>query len=194
MKNAGSALQVLTEATIDRHHSIMAHQFAGRPTIVLLVICDRSQILLTQPRNDTHQRTWIPPQGDIRRGDRTLYGALLREGMEEIGLSEKEIMKKKMPVLGECLNPMPPERGLEYTHKQLFFIPVSVFRKDWVSLNEENIAHKWVTSPEHLLEVMAPVANERSVKFRATCEAINRAFKEKLLEWSFKPQHVPKYA
>lgn len=168
--------RVLKDVEIDRHHSILTQPFEGSPVLVLLIIYDRKHIMLTQAKGLS---TWVAPQSAISRGDGTLYGTMLRESTQELGLSETDIVKRPMPVLGKCLTPTRLESG-EDGVEQLFFMPVSVARPDW----GVNSVHMWAQTPEQMLGLMATLLQGQRLKFLATCEAVGKAFEAGLLKWS----------
>jgi len=163
----------------DFNHAICQEEFAGRrPTAVLLVIQDDG-VLLVQPTKDPYRHTWVPPQGGITWMD-GLIQAVVREAGEELRIPEEHIIKKKMCVLGEYLNPIPKERG-KIKNKLLVFIAVPIWGENRILLNEENRKSVWVRSSGHLETVMA---NAREGKRTATRAAINEAYKRGLLTWS----------
>ena len=173
---------VLQALGLDAFHSLTAFKWEGRPTICLLV-SDGSKVLLVR----TPMGNWIPPQGEIELSkDLTFMQAALREGFEEVGLSERHLrpVRHTAPILGRCLNPMPFERGVRYPLKEIVIVGISVKGTDWVRLNHENQDHTWVDSCENLMSTIGVTAESRPVKFRATCEAINRFHELGLITWS----------
>ncbi len=180
MENLQIGSAVLQKTALDPFHSIMAYPFVDRPTIVIVVVCDNKVLFVKPAKGDR----WILPQGGISRSDFTLMGAALREGHQELGMQKELVLPTRRIVLGECLNPIPSERGLGYTHKQLFFMLLPVRHRDWVKLNDENTRYDWVASRGHLMALWGKAAESMSVKLQATCEALRNVASVGLLSWA----------
>ena len=176
----GTELNVLQRTVLDPFHSIAAYPVKGRPTIVLLIV-HNDHVLFVRAANGC---TWMLPQGGIEHHDGTLLGAAIREGFEELGLKEQYMLRFNQTVLGECVNPIASERCVEYVNKHLFFILLPVKNHHWVTLNYENIEYAWVSSYGQLLSMRSALQKVMTVKFQATCEAIDEVFRRGLLSWS----------
>lgn len=167
------------------HHAIGQEEFVGqRPTVVLLVIREDA-VLLVQPAKDPERRTWIPPQGGITWMD-ALIQAIHRRAGVELQLPEERIVKQKMRVLGEYVNPIPLERGQKFSQKLLIFIAVPIWGRPEIVLNGENRNHAWVKSPDYLETLMADTREKKREAVRA---ATNEAHRHGLLSWSCRQQN-----
>lgn len=186
------APRILQPTKINPFQSIVSfHQFfTGRPTIVPIIVCD-NKVLIVKSSRHSH---WSLPQGGIKISDGTLMYAALREGSEELGLNEKHLLLPKRQMIGEYPNPMPKNRNLGYECKHMFLIALPVNRQDWVKLNEENQEFSWVHSFDEFISMISGEAEERWVKFQATCEAIGEVCKTGLLSWQVEPQRELAFA
>lgn len=188
MENLQVGSAVLQKTALDPYHSLMAYPFDGRPTVVLVVVHE-NRVLFVKP---TKGDRWVLPQGGINRSDFTLMGAGLREGFQELGMQHELVLPTNRKVLGACMNPMSPERNLDFTHKQLFFMLMPVRHREWVKLNLENSKYTWVGSWPQLWSLWGDAAQTMSVKLQATREALVKVFDAKLLSW--RPEEVPALA
>lgn len=187
MTNHGSEARcVLQETKLNPFHSLVGYTFKGRPTIVPLIVCNDA-VLFVRPLKDDR---WILPQGGIEARDGTLMAAALRESSEELGLQESLLVRSDHHVLGECVNPVPPERGCANGYKHLFYMFMPVRRLNWVVLNHENSAYEWVHSGEQFASKVTPYVHDRTIKLRATCEAIDKVRVAGFLSWSCNFQNI----
>ncbi len=173
--------RVLQPARIGRCESLVDyHGFQGRPTAVGAFVYSKEEVLLVRSSSGD---SWGFAQGGFQSSDKTIAGTVRREAFSEVGLREQHLLGFE-ELLGECLNPMPSDRDVGYTHKHLFVLAVPVKRTDWVTLNHENNKYEWVHSSGHLMLLIGPRAKTRPVKYQAILDTIDLMHERRLLNWS----------
>ncbi len=178
------AQDVLQAPTFDLFQSRTTCAFKGRPTMSLLIIhrfrsTDRVVLLKT-----TKGGNWMFPQGEIIERDVTPYAALVRNGFDQFGLKDSHIQTRA--ALGEFVNEMPEDRNVRRKH--VFVVGVRVSSMSWLTPRGKKYEKDpaWVEGAGELVEFTK--SNNRSCKFSAMCEAVDRAHKAGLLSWSCDPK------
>lgn len=150
-----------------------------RPTVSVLLI-EGDQVLFVQSSKDPKRKTWTTPQGGINRFER-IKEAVNRELCEELGIT----VAAAMPVmLGEYVNPLPPDRQSEHEAKLMVCVAIRGRFPTAFRLNHENIDFKRVSDPFDLWNLMGDMERRRPAKFFGTFHAIEEAHRRGLLPWS----------
>lgn len=189
MRQDGS-FQALQKSEVHPSDSIFEHSIDGRPTVVMVITHHDAVLLVRNAKGGN----WMLPQGGIVEGDTTLLLAALREGFEEVALTEQYLVaSRQQRVLGECVHYARGKRGKldAKIKKHLFFIALPVWSRQWTRLNSsENMEYRWVESHEELVTLLHDMRDGAPTKYAATCEAITHVIEMNYLEWQSQPVPV----
>lgn len=182
--NKGAVRRVLQQTPYTPETQIADIRASGRLTVVLFVVY-AGKVLFVKPSKGKH---CILPQGGVSLSrDETLRHAAEREGEEELGLQRTCFAKdKSIFVLGEAINPLPPERESVVSEgmKHLIVLAIPVWYSDWVRLNGENKKFIWVDGQNVFLSLIRRMHDERPEKFWLTVNAVDDMGKRGVIPWS----------
>lgn len=155
-----------------------------RPTVVGLLVTPYDQIILVLPE-PANLGAYILPQGEIRKGEPPA-NALEREMPLE--LPGIELKFGSILPLFDCTNEMPVEHSAR-PDKWMIFLSALILEMPRGIDGIRNINYCLVRGEDELLPAIAAT---RPRKRRMIIEAVNMAYRRKLLSWSARvPKNEP---